>query len=185
MPLNTRGLFDPRWAYFARPVATSGMLAVVEVRHPTNPAVPWNPLSDNESQRVFASDGAGLEGVLLHYRGPGRVQPNNDWRARKQKWQGQLITEHAMRIQIDLTGNTLTGGNPDKDFDEQQPYDAGLMHVGDVIRVTSVAAPFGPPIEPIITKYQYVVRNVSSSSNSWVRTLLCDFVVNNVTPGTP
>jgi len=185
MPLNTRGLFDPRWAYFARPVATSAQIATVEVRHPQNPVVAWNPMSDDPAQRVFAADGAGVEGDYLHYRGSGRCQPNNDWRARKQKWQGQLITEHAMRIQIDLTGNTITEGNPDKDYDEQQPYDAGLMHVGDIVRVTRSADPFGPPIEPIIMRYEYVVRNVSSSSNSWVRTLLCDFIVNNVTPGTP
>ena len=180
--LNTRGLFDPRWAYFARPVAVSGMLAVIEVQHPEQAVKAWDPTSDDPSARVFGTDGAGVAGVLLHYVGAARVQPNNDWRARKQAWEGQKITEHVMRIQLDLTGNTLPDGNYATDWDGQAPFDAGLMHVGDVVRVSDVAKPFGRPIDPIITRYKYVVRNISASSNGWVRTLLCDFIVNDTTP---
>lgn len=178
MALNTRGLIDPRWSYFARQTVRGAMIATVEVKHPIESADQWDPLKGD----VFGE--VGQDGVYRHYVGPARVQPNNDWRARKQSWPGQKITEHAMRIQIDLTGNTLAGGNPDKDFAQQMSYDAGLMHVGDIVRVTEVAAPYGAqyPVEPIIMRYEYIVRNVSSSSNSWVRTLLCDFIVNNVTP---
>lgn len=174
--LNARGSIDPRFALHNRPVATSAMIAEVRVLHPGSPVTPWNPFSDDPDERVFAS-AVGTKQYTPHYVGRGRVQPNKDWRARRYQWNIEAAADHAVRFQIDLTGNTIT--NAAKLYPEQKSFEAGGMHNGDVVVVSRVAAPYGIPLEPMIAQFQYVVRNISASSNSWVRTLLCDFVVND------
>lgn len=173
--LNARGVIDPRFALRNRAVATGAMIAEVRVLHPTAPAKSWNPFSDDPNDRVFAA--STLKSYANHYVGRARVQPNKDWRARRYQWNTESVADHAVRIQIDLTGNTVVNG--DKLYPEQQAFEAGGMHNGDIVVVSHVPAPYGLMLEPMIAQFQYVIRNISASSNSWVRDLLCDFVVNN------
>ena len=171
MALNTRSTLDPRWPFHQRSVVAGLMLARVEIAHPNSLAMDWNPAVGD----VFD----GTTSFALHYRGPARIQPNNDWRARKQKWDGQVVTEHAVRIQIGLDANEVT--NPDPLPDPTQTV--GLLHVNDVIRVVDSAAPYGHAVDSGIESFTYIVRNISMSSNSWVRTLLADIIVNDVSGG--
>lgn len=174
--LNTRGVFDPRFGYFARSVLRGSMWARVEVRHNvtvTGGAV-WKPAEGG----VFTGSTDTSE---LHYRGHARMQPNNDWRARKVRWAGENVTEHAMRVQLDLQGNEVVSNDPlPSTFDG----DAGFFHVNDIVKVIEIYAPYGHPVDGLNIGYEFTVRNPNASSNSWGRTLLCDFIVNNTSGAT-
>lgn len=170
MALNTRSVLDPRFAYFARQSVVSTMWATIEISHPTNNSA-WNPAKGD----VYTG---ALDYSTTHYRGRARVQPNKDWRARRQRWEGESITEYAIRIQLDLTGNEVT--NPDQLPETNASNDAGMLHVNDLVKVTGVYSPYGVPVDGLIGAYKYFVRNISASSNSWVRTILCDINADDV-----
>lgn len=177
MALNTRGVLDPRFPYFARAAAVSGMLAEIEINKPVKSDT-WNPANGDVYSGVYS--------YTPLYKGRARVQPNKDWRARKQRWEGTTFTEHAVRIQLDLTGNTITTPEPlpDPQLGEPGhtplPGDAGIIHVNDVVKVTKVLASYGYPVDGMLMVYTFIVRNVVPTSNSWVRTILCDVNVNDV-----
>lgn len=173
MLLNTRGVFDPRFGYFARPVLRGSMWARVEVHHVhmLDSSQVWKPAEGG----VF---GGSTDRSALHYRGRARMQPNNDWRARKVRWSGENVTEHAMRIQLDLQGNEVVSDDP---LPDTFPGDAGMFHVNDVVTVIEIASPYGHPVDGLNIGYEFTIRNPNASSNSWGRTLLCDFIVNNTT----
>lgn len=179
MSLNTRGVLDPRFAYFARPVARGAMWGTITVARP-KVADEWDPF-DPDTPKF--DDGFTYTKL---YVGPARVQPNNDWRARKYRNAGELVTEHAMRFQLDLTGNTITSPKPlpgpvdDENDPIPLPGDAGMLRAGDMVKVDSVAAPYGFPVDSIDTGFVYQVRIVNASSNSWTRILLCDFIGQHV-----
>lgn len=167
--LNNRSLLDPRFAYFARPVVRGAMWAGITVSQ-LNTVDNWEPNSfDSEFDE-------GFERVPV-YVGPARLQPNNDWRARKYRVAGELVSEHAMRIQLDLTGNTIETPYP---LSPGMPGDAGLMRADYQVRVDSVFAPYGHPVDGIDKGFTYAVRIVNASSNSWTRVLLCDFIGQHV-----
>lgn len=157
MALNSRPIIDERWVYHHRTVAQGAMRAQVIIGHPTNAVVPWDPFSEDPEARVFATDQS--ISSVTHWVGPARVQPNKDWRARKERFPGQAAVDYAVRFQISLEDGTL----PE-------------MHTGDTIRVTNEL----PLPDPLLSRYLFVVRNISVSSNSWVRTILCDYVTSNV-----
>lgn len=175
--LNTRGVLDPRWAYFARPVVRGAMWGNITVARPTV-IDDWDPFDQNEPEFGEAYSYQNL------YKGPARIQPNNDWRARKYRVAGELVTEHAMRFQLDLTGNTIhtphhLPGSKNANGEWMQG-DAGLLEAGDVVKINSMAAPYGFPVDSLDQGFTFIVRVVSASSNSWVRTLLCDFIGQHV-----
>jgi hypothetical protein len=147
------------------------MLAYIEVAHPQSDTADWNPMQGD----VFD----GTTDYTLHYRGPARVQPNNDWRARVKKWDGDIVTEHAVRFQMPLDRNEIT--NPER-MPGESVTALGILHATDVIRILEPANLFGTDVDEEITLFTYVIRNLSLSSNAWVRTALCDIIVNNVTP---
>jgi hypothetical protein len=169
--LNTRSMIDPRWPFHQREVVAGSMLAYVEIAHPQTDAVEWNPMQGD----VFD----GTTDYVLHYQGPARIQPNVDWRARVHKLDGQIITEHAVRIQVPFNRNEIT--NPVL-LPDQTTGALGIVHVSDVVRVLEGANLFGTDVDEAVTLATYVIRNISISSNEWTRILLCDVIVNNVTP---
>ena len=175
MALNTRSALDPRWAYAHRAVARGWQSATIEVKHPSDSATIWNAVAGDNFTAAKTD--------YVHYQGSARVQPNNDWRARKNPLTGQNATEHAVRFQLDLTGNQVVNPNPSIGTPPSQ--DIGTLHKGDIVRIVDMASPFGHEVDAQLMAYQYVIRNISTSSNSWVRTILCDFLVDNVTPGEP
>lgn len=170
---------DPRFAYFARGVARGAMWAGITIARPTTDDS-WDPKDPDSPEFTGAYTYKNL------YIGPARVQPNNDWRARKYRVAGELVTEHAVRVQLDLTGNTIKTPDPlpgplDQSGDPiELPGDAGIIRTEDVIKVDTVAAPYSYPVDSMGEGFIYVVRVVSASSNSWVRTLLCDFIAQHV-----
>jgi len=159
MSLNDRAMLDPRWAFHARPVVAGAMIAVGVLYRVSMTAlgVPvWNPFATDVGDREPGS----MQLFTPIYEGRCRIQPNKDWRARKQNWKDETVTEHATRIQLDFRGNTL-GTFP-------------IVHVGDIFRVTEVLTLGGYPVDPQLTLMTHIVRNFTPTSNSWLRNLLCD-----------
>jgi hypothetical protein len=63
-----------------------------------------------------------------------------------------------VQVELDFSGNSVTGSN-------------GAMtdiRPGDYLMVTS------SPVDPMLEKFIYIVRDVINSSSPWVRTLVCD-----------
>ncbi|MBD3004515.1 hypothetical protein IEJ02_10465 [Streptomyces sp. 5-10] len=87
--------------------------------------------------------------MCLLYRGQARGANNKDWRARVRTTQGESGTVHAFRVQV-----------PQR---ECPP-----IHAHDVIRFVSV------PPDMELLHHVFHVRNSMTSSNAWVRNLLCD-----------
>lgn len=166
MALNSRSALDARFAYFARPVAVSMMWGRVEVHHmQAADSGNWNPAS---GETFGGTIGTGA----LHYQGRARIQPNQAWRARKYQWEGESAGDFAVLVELDLTGNEVTTDVPLPAPDA--PGDTGVLHEGDLVTVTGSYAPYGYPVDAMIMAYQYFVRNVSATSNSWTRVLMCD-----------
>lgn len=156
--LNTRGM-DPRWVTHHRSVATGWMAAQITVYKVATETFDWDPLND-----PFKRDpGVAMEQTAI-YLGPGRVQPNKDWRARLMEEGNSIVTTHAIRVQLDYQGNTLGNGS----FPQIEAQD--VLRVTDVFRDDS----------GILTKWLFTIRNISVGSNAWVHTLLCDVEVNNL-----
>jgi hypothetical protein len=161
MALNTRGPIDSRFSFAHRPVARGAMLSRVRVYRPaqkdlTDDVPEWNPFDPD------AADRAPLGGSTFTaiYEGPGRVQPNQDWRARASSAREEVLTIHNTRVQLPFDGNEL-GAFP-------------TILLGDVVRVLSVFSLAGVPTDPNLTDYAHIVGNIVPSSNSWVRTLACN-----------
>ena len=168
MALNTRGM-DPRFAAHNARAVVGWMGAQVEVYRVSTPGTgtpTWDPLNDGTKLSPVPTQ----ERTLI-YRGPGRVQPNKDWRARLMEWEGQVITTHAVRIQIAFAGNKLI------------PNTFPLIGAQDEVEVSSVHG-FKVPDESLsLTKLVYTIRNIPESSNAWQKTLLCDVTMNQVSDG--
>lgn len=164
MSLNTRAAMDPRWPFHHRQVARGFMLGtgVLTRTQPLTPGTStWQP---------FATDPADREPVSPTlstpiYRGPCRVQPNKGWRARKQSSRDETYVEHVILIQLDMMENELAGSDP-----KVLP----VMRPGDVFTVTGVHTLNDWPVDLQVKDYQYIVRNITASTNSWVRNLVCD-----------
>lgn len=175
--LNTRPVMDPRWAYFARGVVRGTMWANITIARPSTDDS-WDPFDDDDPE--FHS-GFTYTDV---FKGQARIQPNNDWRARQYRKTGELLAEHAVRIQVDLTGNELDPVPfplPD-DPNATSPLagDAGVIQADDVLKVNSIESPYGHPVDAMTEEFTMVIRVISASSNSWVRTLLADYTTQHV-----
>ena len=166
MPLGTRGTMDARFPWYGRTPAVGAMLGHAQIRHISNdPAwdTTWAPLDGT------AANSPHLSPVV--WTGRARIQPNVDWRARKHAVVGEVVTEHAVRIQIPFDGNTLPG------HEGEMP----LIGSGDWVTVTDVMSMQGVPSDDAVTRFTYTIRNIIGSSNSWTKTLLCDIIVNSQT----
>lgn len=157
------------------------MIARVTVFKPTGEIPEWD-----------GADGM-LGGVWERvWVGPGRVQPNKDWRARPKEVGGEFDATQAVRVQIPIGKNELgavRGG--------QLPF--GTLGFGEGgFGGTLEQAPFvsyGPDPEfakdfrvdidympvtgsKVMETKQLIVRNALISSNAWVYNLLCDVGTN-------
>jgi len=173
MYLNQRPVLDYRFPFFAREAVAGSMHCVVKVHHTTTVlyTATWNPDAPDEADREPVS---AMNHELI-YHGMARLSPNKDWRARSVELDGQVEVQHAVRVQLDMMNN-LAAKPVDWPVDV---YWFPIIGPGDQIAVTKVFVNDGIPTDLAAADFNYIVRNVSSSSNSWVRTILCDIIVND------
>lgn len=146
--MKSTGIFHPEFFYHARPVVESAMIATVEIFSPNGEPSNWVP-------------GVGMEDNLYTKRfvGKARIQPNKDWRARAREQGLEFGATQAVRIQIGIGTNTLTGPDASEDFSKDWLV---------VVTTTDVTG-----TESLIGTHYYV-RNTEHSSNAWLHNLLCD-----------
>lgn len=151
--LNRRGIFDPR---FPRAIATVGEGAFtcsVLVRRPVRAA---------GSQHNFDTGERGpSEPFQKLWSGPGRVQPNKDWRARGYEFGGETTVFQAVRFQLPLADGKWEVG-----------LDQAAMEFRDEDQVLITATAF-PEVE-MIKRFVYIVRNPIVSGNAGLQNILCD-----------
>jgi hypothetical protein len=184
MALNTRGVLDPRFPFFARPVVAGAMLCTGTLYRVTpNGEVEWNPF-DPDPTKWMPTDVVDLTPI---YRGPARVQPGQDWRARQQNARSETLVENIVRVQLAFGANTLPGGVPEGAVpgadlfpsDDLFPVTGEsistdpLVRVDDVFRVDTVHELNGQPVDRQLLTNVLIVRNITTSSNQWVRNLSC------------
>lgn len=150
MALMTRRSMDPRWVYASRKVPSGFMEAIVEIFRP----------AAQDDDPIFNPDTGEWTGGQPTYlfQGRARVQPNKDWRARNREFAREETAEHAVRVQVEFGSNTLDGS------DGALPE----FRIGDRVKVTY------SPHDEALKDYLFTIRNPISSSNAWLRNLLCD-----------
>jgi hypothetical protein len=165
MVLRTGASYHPWFGAFGRDPATGGMTATVEVRGVHTPAKTqaWNPLNGGALAPVPATQ------LTLLYRGPGRVIMNQDWRARKNEWNGQTVVEHAVSVMVNLTENSAP------DYLHVMP----TVPIGAEVTVVDVPNMGAMDSDKSIMDYIYTVRIAAGSTSSWMRDLLCDIIPDN------
>lgn len=169
MALNTRSLFDPRWVFANRQSVQGSMLIrgeVFRIDAKTPDTSTWEPFAANPANRQPL---APVNETLI-YLGPARVQPNQDWRARKVNWGTETVTEHAVRVALSFEQNELATSG------EQFP----IIQPRDFFRVLEVLTVDGIKVDPNMLGNIYTIRVVNSSSNAWTRDMLCDIVTDQV-----
>ena len=158
-------MLTPEWAFHHRETVSGSMMCRVELsRTSAIDRGSWTP------DKGFGDVSAVTETLI--YRGIARVQPNKDWRARKQEYETEAVVEHAYRIQLAFDGQELSG----KGFPQ-------VILPEDRVKVIEVASLRGVAIDPAIKNFDFIVRNSVAGSNYWVRTLLCDVLVDEQTNG--
>lgn len=146
MSLNRRRSLDPRWLTHHRSVPAGFMLATITINRVSDPLAAWTPQNQ------------GQVGTLDQlWRGQARIQSNKDWRVRHVDSANDPQMVQFVRIQI-----PLKAGNPppslhtaDMIYAEPPDPDSSWEHARD------------------LSRYTYYVRNQLSSSNEWVRNILC------------
>lgn len=161
--LMSRSSQHPRFPTYPRPVWRGRMVGKVTVERVTADAVGtvnWTPFDANPANRLPQAPHTGV----LIYRGKARIQPNVDWRARRQNWRDESIVDHAYRVELDFLGNELPayGGVADVGGGAL-PF----IEMGDVIKCVEA-------VDLQLLTYIYIVRNTVPSTSSWSRTVLCD-----------
>lgn len=147
MSLNRRRPIDPRWLTHHRPVAQGFMLARVTLNRVVDPLHAWTPQNQGD-----------LDGNLeALWSGRARVQSNKDWRVRHVDGASDPQMVHFVRIQIPL------------DVDSPPP----AVFVGDIIHVHPPDPDSTWEHARDLSRYTYYVRNPLTSSNEWVRNILC------------
>lgn len=159
--LNRRSALDPRWLWHQRSVPIGHMNAVVEIFR--RPAQGSDYGFDPASGGLTIPDGEGGEkfpGLILLYRGPGRIANNKDWRARVRTQRGDMGTDQAIRVQVPIrtcppvhANDLVRAVQPEPDDPELGQYTLG---------------------DPELAHYILHVRNPLMSSNAWLRNVLCD-----------
>ena len=146
--MKSTGIFHPEFFYHARPTVESAMIADVEIFSPTGEQTNWVP-------------GVGIEDNLYvkRWEGKARVQPNKDWRARAREQGLEFGATQAVRIQVGIGTNKLTGPNASEDFSKDWLV---IVTNSDVVGTE------------VMEGTRYYVRNAEKSSNAWLHNLLCD-----------
>lgn len=175
MNLNNRGVMDPRWAFHHRPVARGAMMCRGTVYRLFVPSLTqqraegWQPLAPNASDRIPPES----HRTVAVYSGPARVQPQLGWRARKQNGRDRVVTEAGFGIQLDFRENDL------RDAEINNGSQFPRIVPNDFFRVDEVFSWGDIEVDPALKEFNYIIRTLTPSSNSWTRNLMCD-----VTPGT-
>lgn len=143
--MRQNGVFHPLWFYHARPTVNSAMIATIEVFRATGELPEWDG-TDGMEDNLFE----------LIWRGPARIQPNKDWRARPREFAGEYTATQAVRFQLPIGGNEL---GPDVEFRKD-----------DEIHLVEIPVE-GPDVQ---AGNIYFVRNALMSSNAWLYNLLAD-----------
>lgn len=156
--MRATGIYHPLFATHPRLGLETSMTDLIEIRKPTGDPAQWVP-------------GQGMEGDAyeLVYRGPARVQPNIDWRARDRNHAGELTATLAVRIQTPFGKNEI-GQVLDGDGEVVSYGDDPLISKDYMVNVISSSAPDAEPL----TEYTFVVRNAVQASEKWLRTFLAD-----------
>lgn len=150
------------------------MRAMVIGWYPRKSDPDWDPLNGKPSR------GDTMDRRDIRYIGPARVQPNKDWRARQIESPGQIPVQHAWRIQVDMMGNRYDPDNPEIWLPPEREYAIGETPAETRFRVVQLVEKNGVKVASMVGKFTYIVRNISEGSNSWVRTLLCDADVTDI-----
>lgn len=145
--MRSTGIFHPLFATHPRVGIVTSMTDRIEIRKPTGDYPTWVP---GQPMQPGAYE--------VVYRGPARVQPNLDWRARDRKIGGELDATTAARIQLPFGGNEVNGG--------EDPFIAKDY----MVRVLSSEAANSESLQD----YNFVVRNALQASQKWLRTILAD-----------
>lgn len=148
MGLNNRPMMHVLWPLHHRRVVQGSMKATIRIlRRNTDgsEAVEWN-----------AATGGVSTGVTTLWTGPARVQHNKDWRARRRSGRGDMMIQHAFRVQIPF---------------HYQDVALPFIDAEDVVQILE------SPYDPDLTRYTLYVRNSTVGSNPFNQNLLCDFDV--------
>lgn len=144
MGLNDRVMMHTNWPLHHRRVVNGSMKATIRIlRRNTDgsEAVEWDPVTGGVST-----------GVTILWTGKARVQHNKDWRARRRSGRGDMMIQHAFRVQIPHRG-------------------VPFIDAEDVVQI--IRSPYDPDLE----RYTLYVRNSTVGSNPFNQNLLCDFDV--------
>ena len=159
--LRGRGTLDPRYFRHATPVIEGDMTAHIVILRPHDGTE--EPFWDKDLEQWLMPDNDPI------WEGMARIQPNKDWRARNREFAREETAEHAVRVQVEFGSNTIDGSD-------------GVLpefRLGDRVRVLS------SPHDNALEDYIFTVRNPISSSNAWLRNLLCDVDLGASNVGVP
>jgi hypothetical protein len=141
------------------------MTARVEVFKPTGEFPGW-------------VEGEGMKDTMLElvWRGPARIQPNIDWRARVRDVGSEFNATMAVRFNLPVGKNELNGVVDDVGHWIAYGPDPSFG-IGYVVRV--IDAPVAGT--QLLYGRDYTVRNALPGSEQWAYNLLCDTGTNSGT----
>lgn len=151
-------IFHPLFATHPRAGLETSMQDFIEISKPTGQRSDWVP-----------GQGIAPGAYELVYRGPGRVQPNIDWRARDRNHSGELNAILAVRVQTPF-GKNLVGAVLDVNGEVVTYGPDQLIAKDYIVRVISSRAPDAEQLQ----KHEFVIRNAVQASEKWLRTYLAD-----------
>lgn len=168
MVLGTGASFHPYFSSYGRSAAEGGMQGTVEVYGVSTPDHSGTPAYDPLNGGGVVPTSPNTRALI--YRGPGRVIMNQDWRARQNEWNGQVVIDHAVSVMLNLTANTAPG------YETTMP----TIPVGSELHVVALPQVYGRDSDSSLLNYVYTVRIAAGSTTSWLRDLLCDIIPDNL-----
>jgi len=145
MAINARPALDPRWIDHNRGLSRAFQLSTITVYNENQSARVYNPTTN-----TFDSNETAI------WAGRARIQPKLNGSNRSVTGNNTTIQE--VEMQLDITGNTLSGSNGAM---------ADIRPGNYVIVNTS-------PSATQLTKFIFIVKSVINSSNAWQRTIVCE-----------
>jgi hypothetical protein len=145
MAINSRPMLDPRWVSHHRRPSSSLQICDVEIY--------VESLGSREYDPVTNSWDSGAEVI---WSGKARIQPTKISSERNVPGNPTFVRQ--IQVQIDFGKNQV----------EDSEGEMADIRPGNYMLVTA------SPLDPLLTKFVYVVRTVMGSSNPWQRTLTCE-----------
>lgn len=155
--LNARRSLDPRWIRHHRLVPEGFMIHDVVLYRMSGDPVVLDPTTGEYS---------GGDLVEL-WRGPARIQPNKDWRARTVESGSDPQMLQYTRVQIPLS---KSGPVPD-------------IRVQDIVAVQEMEDTTDWVFNHTLHSWTLYVRNALNSSNRWLYNLLCSSDLSDMVEG--